>query len=177
MIGSWETEFLEKPEEFTELSMAYLDAGMALCSGMIDGSFAATYNKSKVILFLTHHAIELFLKGAVLNKSPNGNLNCHRLSDLHKKYEGLYKEPRFRIVIPFKIEYLGFSSKEIEELRKTEPPLDQLYRYPTDTKGLRWDGVHSFVPAPFLEELHSIKTQFTRLEVEIFSHEFGGHST
>jgi hypothetical protein len=68
MIGSWELEHLSKPEHFVDLAKAYLESSILLCSEMSKGSFPSTYSHAQVVLFLSHHSVELFLKGGNFEK-------------------------------------------------------------------------------------------------------------
>ena len=144
MIGSWDTENLSSPEHFAELAHAYLDCGILLCSAMSKKSFSATFSRGRVILFLSLHSVELFLKGAILKRSPSVALNTHALRDLQSTYNKLYPEDRFRWKLPFRTEYLGFTAQEVKAMLKKEPPLDQMYRYPLDRKGNPWRGIIGF---------------------------------
>ena len=169
MIGSWDTENLSSPEHFADLANAYLDSGILLCSEMSNGSFSTTFSRGRVVLFLSLHSVELFLKGAILKRSPSAALNTHVLRDLQSTYNELYPEDRFRWELPFKTEYLGFTAQEVETLLKRERPLDQMYRYPSDTKGNPWRGIIGFEAKDFLRKLENIKEDFCRLEKQIFA--------
>jgi hypothetical protein len=92
MIGSWDTENLSSPEQFADLANAYLDSGILLCSEMSNGSFSANFGRGRVVLFLSLHSVELFLKGAILKRSPSAALNTHVVRDLQSTYNELYPE-------------------------------------------------------------------------------------
>ena len=169
MIGSWDTENLSSPEHFADLAYAYLDCSILLCSEMSKKSFSATFSRGRVILFLSLHSVELFLKGAILKRSPSAALNTHALRDLQSTYNKLYTEDRFRWELPFKTEYLGFTAREVKAMLKKERPLDQMYRYPSDSKGNPWRGIIGFEAKDFLSKLENIKEDFGRLEKQIFA--------
>src|SRR5262249_34514378 len=80
MIGSWDTENLSSPEHFADLAHAYLDCGILLCSEMSKKSFSATFSRGRVVLFLSLHSVELFLKDAILKRSPSVAPNTTRSS-------------------------------------------------------------------------------------------------
>jgi DNA-binding MarR family transcriptional regulator len=169
MIGSWDTENLSSSEQFADLAHAYLDCSILLCCEMSKKSFSATFSRGRVILFLSLHSVELFLKGAILKRSPSVALNTHALRDLQSNYNKLYTEDRFRWELPFKTEYLGFTAQEVKTMLKSERPLDQMYRYPINRKGNPWPGVVGFEAKEFLRKLQNIKEDFCRLEKQIFA--------
>jgi hypothetical protein len=169
MIGSWDIENLSSPEQFADLANAYLDSSILLCSEMSQGSFSTTFSRGRVVLFLSLHSVELFLKGAILKRSSSAALNTHILRDLHSTYSQLYPEDKFRWTIPFRTEYLGFTAQEVEKLLKRERPLDQMYRYPSDSKGNPWRGIIGFEAKVFLGKLENIREDLWRLEKHIFA--------
>jgi hypothetical protein len=169
VIGSWDTESLSSPEQFADLANAYLDSAILLCSETIKGTFSATFSRGRVVLFLSLHSVELFLKGAILKRSPSAALNTHVLRELQRTYNELYPEDQFRWELPFRIEYLGFTAQEVKTMLKRERPLDQMYRYPSDSKGNPWRGIIGFEAKDFLSKLENIKEDFCRLEKQIFA--------
>ena len=57
-----------------------LDSAVNLCENMVSSPKKQIYSKGVVILYLTFHAVELFLKGAILKKAPNEPLN-HKVEE------------------------------------------------------------------------------------------------
>jgi hypothetical protein len=170
VIGSWDIENLSSAEHFADLAHAYLDCSILLCSEMSKKSFSANFSRGRVILFLSLHSVELFLKGAILKRSPSAARNTHVLRDLQSAYNELYPEDQFRWELPFRTEYLGFTTQqEVKTLLKEEQPLDQLYRYPINREGNPWRGIIGFEVKDFLSKLENIKEDFCRLEKQIFA--------
>ena len=64
-------ESLSPPEQFAKYSMAYLDSAERLCTLLSISYRKATYERGTVVLYLAMHAIELFLKGAIMRKAPH----------------------------------------------------------------------------------------------------------
>jgi hypothetical protein len=161
-------ESLDKPKKFIILSKAYLEASELLCSQMSDGALPQEYVKSCVILFLAHHSVELFLKGAILKKKANEELKkIHCIYDLKSDYDILYSGGKYKLEVPFCTKYPGPAKEDIQSLKKF--PLDQIYRYPVDTEGEEWNGVFGFTPNTFLKELKRLKSEFDKLGKEIFT--------
>lgn len=129
---------LDNPGVSNDPAKAYLDASITLCSQMLNGDFKSSYSHSRVILSLAYHSIELFLKGAILKKTGKAATKGHELDNLEQEYLRLYTDDEFAFDVPFNTEYLGFSRKQIEDLRKQEPPLDQTFRYHTDLSRSTW---------------------------------------
>ena len=169
MIGSWDTESLSRPKQFADLANAYLDSAILLCSEISKGSFSATFSRGRVVFFLSLHSVELFLKGAILKRSPSVAVHTHVLRDLQRTYDDLYPEDQFRWDLPFRIEYLGFTAQEVKTMLKSERSLDQMYRYPIERKGNPWRGIVGFEAKDFLSKLKNIKKDFHRLEKQIFA--------
>jgi hypothetical protein len=159
-------ESLDMAKNFIILSKAYLEASELLCSQMSDGSLPQEYSRSLVVLSLALHSVELFLKGAILKKLPEIKIGefYHDINKLKREYDNLYSEEKYQLEVPFYIKYLG--GKESSE----KFPLDQVHRYPTNKEGKEWKDVEIYLnPDTFLKELKRFKSEFDRLEKEIFT--------
>jgi hypothetical protein len=64
-----EIEALPKSRQFLAYSDAYLGSAELLCHRIAASPAEATYAKGSVIMYLTFHGTELFLKAAILEKS------------------------------------------------------------------------------------------------------------
>jgi len=163
MIGSWEIEQLDNPDLFYDLSLAYLDTSIVAIRQMVYGSFFPRFSHSRVVLSMAYHSTELFLKGAILRAAGKKKRGGHDLKTLYEEFSNLYPEAEFQFDLPFSIEYLGFTPEEVAEMRKKEPPQDQIYRYHTDLSGEKWEGLHGFEPEHFLDSLYLLQEAFIRL--------------
>jgi len=123
-------------------------------------------------LYLTFHAAELFLKGAILSKNPKEKLN-HNIKGYYNRYNSLYPNKRYKFELPFRTEYLGLEPERIElvKKKKQQPPPDQLYKYPTDRKGNKWKGAFAFEPIEFVRIIDQLRNDFQRIENEIFGYQ------
>jgi len=98
------------------------------------------------------HAIELYLKYAILSK--NGNCWGHDVTDLYKKYKELYPSIEFHFDHPFDFsiyeaspENPGEKEFAVEHMRKYKTSImDQHLRYPADDKtgGYSFSLSHSY---------------------------------
>ncbi len=166
LVGSWEMP-QSIPLQFLSFAEAYLDSAAQLCDRLCETPRESSFQRGSVILFLAFHAIELFLKGAILTRSKNEKLH-HKIYDLKQRYDELFPGPEFSWNIPFKIEYLALEPEKIKENKKIIKP-DQLHRYPTDKNGNEWKGVFAFEPISFSSDIKAISIDFSRLEPIIFT--------
>lgn len=80
------------PEQLFAFSDAYLQSADILCATLCNSVDRATYAHGAVIMSLTFHALELFLKAAILQKAPMevfGGRMGHDLDHLYKRYSDL----------------------------------------------------------------------------------------
>lgn len=164
MVGNWELSGKPIPLQFLAFAEAYLDSAYRLCNILKRSTKKRTYPRGAVVLYLAFHSVELFLKAAILKKSPSEGLS-HDIKQLSNRYRALYPGKKYQLEIPFGTEYLGF---EPPEKLPTPPPQDQTNRYPIDKKYKEWEGAYGFVPESFLSTLENLKTDFDRIKREIF---------
>lgn len=179
MLVDSEVLALSVPEQFMEFSDAYMDSACRLCTVLALSTRKATYSRGSVVLYLAFHATELFLKGAILHKSPNENISSsHDVGTLYNRYRKLYPKKKYEIGLLFRSEEPDYSGLEpdivktlkieIQQLEKSNPN-DQRYRYPQNKKGIPWDGVHGFEAFSFLNELKRVRSEFLEISQLIFN--------
>ena len=178
MLVDSEVLSMSTPEQFMVFSDAYMDSACRLCAILSRSTKKATYARGTVVLYLAFHATELFLKGAILHKSPNENIgSTHNIEELFNRYTRLYPKKEFSFELLFKSNEPDYSELEpdlvkalkleINELRKKNPD-DQRYRYPKNKKGESWNGVHGFEASSFLVEIKQLREEFIGLSKQIF---------
>ncbi len=173
MLGSWQLKDKSIPCKFLAFSDAYLDSAEHLCKVLKRSTKKATYERGAVVLYLTFHSIELFLKAAILFKCENENLN-HNIQHYEKRYKNLYPGKKYNIDIPFGTEYSGSEPPDLDKLGYKMPPQDQVHRYPVDRKGKEWGGekweaIFAFEPTLFLLDIERLKEAISRVKEEIFN--------
>ncbi len=166
MAGSWQIDNSKIPLQFVLFADAYLDSAIRLCRVLKRSTRKLSYPRGAVVLFLAFHAVELFLKAAILEKNPKEKLH-HDIEQLEVTYRSYYPEKQFLFAVPFKTEFLGFQPEEIIK-KKPVLPQDQLNRYPCDKKGRDWGGVFAFDPVSFLPVIEELQHDFKRLRNHIF---------
>ena len=164
MVGNWELHGKTIPFQFLSFAEAYLDSACRLCKILKRSTRKRTYPRSAVVLYLTYHSVELFLKAAILKKSPNEGLH-HNIEHLSKRYRKFYPGKKYHFEIPFGTEYLGFEPPD--EL-PCPPPQDQLNRYPINKRYKEWRGDIGFIPESFLSVIQTLQIDFDRVKKEIF---------
>lgn len=171
IVGLWQISNLTMPCQFAAFADAYLDSAARLCKALKRSTRKTSYPRGAVVLFLVHHAVELFLKAAILQKSPNENLyNNHNINHLEKLYCSLYPGKKYDFDVPFsKTVDLGLEPPEIPKQKTSKSVLNQAYRYPIDNKGNEWHTIFSFDPVSFLPVIDRLQADFNRLQSEIFS--------
>lgn len=163
MLGSWQIDNLPIPFQFLAFADAYLDSAARLCRVLSRSTRKRSYPRGAVVLFLAYHAVELFLKAAILHKDPKEALH-HNIEQLHNRYRILYPGKRYEFNIPFKTEYIGFEPSEIAEKKRSTPTQDKISRYPSNKKGEGWNGIFAFEPHSFQSLIERLQGDFARLK-------------
>lgn len=166
LLPSRRLALLPVPSQYFAYSEAYLDSAERLCRVLARSTRRATFERGAVVLYLTHHALELFYKGAILKKCPTERLTHHDLPTLQNRYRTLYPGKQYRLKELFRPSYVGLTKNEIAQVQGLQPPTDQLFRYPEHKAGKPWIGLHSFEPSSFgaeLAHLHSAVRQVRAL--------------
>lgn len=165
MVGNWEIVQRPIPEQFLAFSEAYLDSAYRLCKVLKISTRKRTYPRGAVVQFLTFHAVELFLKAAILHKCPNEGLH-HDVVHLTNRYKALYPGKKFNFDVPFKAaSYIGFEPSEIKPIKM---PQDQLNRYPINKDFEVWEGAIGFKPESFLIVIERLQYDIDNISKMIF---------
>lgn len=170
MYGNWELSNKNLPEQFFLFSEAYLDSARRLCVVLKKSTKKASYQRGCVVLYLTFHATELFLKGAILAKSPKEKLN-HDIQGYYNRYNKLYPRKEYRFEIPFRTEYLGFEPEIIAQIKMQELPPDQLHKYPTDKNGKKWEGAFALEPIESLRIIELLHYNLKEIKTKILANQ------
>jgi hypothetical protein len=115
MVGSWQIDNLPIPFQFMAFADAYLDSASRLCKVLSRSTRKRSYPRGAVVLFLAYHAVELFLKAAIVHKYPKEGLH-HNVEQLYNRYRALYPGRRYEFDLPFKTEYPGFEPESFQSL-------------------------------------------------------------
>ena len=143
--------------------MAYLDSAQRLGSLLARSHRTATYERGAVVLFLAAHAVELFLKGAIVRKSPNERFS-HDLRHLIRRYHALYPGRKFRLEIPFSTELpSGTTAEEKRRIKELTAPPGELYRYPINKAYKPWPGAYGIEPNSLSRELAELRLRLEEL--------------
>lgn len=179
MVVESDLASLSVPLQFLSFSDAYLDSASRLCTVLKRSHGKSNYARGSVVLYLTFHSIELFLKGAILERNPKEKLINHDIQVLSNRYNNLYQGKKFELHAPFisrdKVNLSDlYSPEDVEEvesyIKEIEwmNPLDQRHRYPRNLEGQPWDGLVGFEPESFLVEIKKLKKDIALLAYLIF---------
>ena len=166
---------LQVHDQMFTYAEAYRNAAAIHCQHMIKDAASCTWPNASAVLMLTAHAVELFLKGAILKRSPNANVwdHQHSIDDLVAAYKAQFPESSFEWDIPFKggdgypDTFTVEQIKKIEELKKKIRCPSILYRYPVDKEGKEWRAMLGFEPRGFLSLLEQVETDFERIRSQL----------
>lgn len=154
------------PIEFVKSAFAYLEAAEKLNGEMAAGKWPGDYRNAQVILWLTFHATELFLKGCIAKLDPAGKVLGHTLPRLKNQLESL--AGKVELQLPFDVEGAD-STPEIEALIKNHlRTTHERLRYPTDQDGVPWSGLQGFSPQLFADTLQDFKCEAGALQSRLF---------
>ena len=130
------------PEQLFSFADANLQSASVLCARLCAEADQATYAHGAVIMSLTFHSVELFLKAAILRKDSKKKCNGHDLDRLKNQYANLYPGTNYDFDILFSRQAPdthdldAHISKELAHAfrlskeKAKEVPEDQLHRYP-----------------------------------------------
>ena len=181
MVHFSEIESLRASQQFLAFSEAYLVSAERLCGALAATPTESNYPRGAVVLSLTFHGIELFLKAAILEKAPNEQFSGsvgHDLHHLGNRYANLYPGKKHDFDIPFRDEEIVLVNPDpriVAELKhqiaehKRATPTDQLHRYPRDIKGNLWEGFYSFEASSFAADISKMQQDIARLKELIFN--------
>lgn len=170
MITDADIQEFSLPEKLFSYADAYLNASVALCQQMTTDATSSKWPNAAVVLMLAAHAVELFLKGAILARDPKANVwaRKHHLHELAADYHLHFPGPTFEWHIPFQAEFPeGLAEAEIDALKKRMEPPSILYRYPVKNGGAEWRGIYGFEPVSFLLVLGDVKNDFARVKSQL----------
>ena len=166
MLTNNELRRLPLPRQFESLAFAYLESAQNLCDVLADNRESATFEKGAVVLYLSAHAVELFLKSAILRKAPNESF-AHDLEHIYNRYRALFPAKRFEFTsMPFTTEYPGMSTQEIAEVKRVQPDPSELYRYTINKTGEPWQAALGIEASSFARSLAALHADFSRVSGE-----------
>jgi hypothetical protein len=157
-------------ERFFKYSTAYLDASVIFCTNLVENPEKQIYPNGSVVLYLTFHATELFLKGAILKRFPKETLNSHTINYMKPGFRKLYPGKRYDIQFPFENEKCEIEIP-IDVIKKLDTfEYDQMYRYPISIDGSEWHKkgmIPGFEATSFLKYLKYYEPKLEEVIKEI----------
>ncbi len=174
MVTDAEVRHLPVPAKLFAYADAYLAAAITFSQKMTLDAGLCTWPNGAVALMLAAHSVELFLKGAILQKNPSANVwaRGHNIESLASDFRAEFAQIPIEWDIPFggTDMHLGtdfpdwLPDSEIETIKSQTPHPSIRYRYPVDKGGTERRGAEGFEPHSFLSLLLGLKTDFDRIQ-------------
>lgn len=155
------------PMRYLMFADSFLDAAELLNLKMIRDKEANTWQNASVVLMNSAHSFELLLKGLLLHHNAQMKLGSHDLEGLYEKYLVAYPGNEFQVEKLFSTNFGNLSEEEINEFKKTLPEPSVLYRYPTKTGQMEWNGAQGFIAGTFVSEIGKLKTVIRSAKAKI----------
>lgn len=182
MLTHSEIGHLTVPEQLFGYANAYRSSAAVLCAKFesSDDVTFCTWPNAVVVLMLAAHAVELFLKGALLKRTGK-NVDGHDIDKLAEKYRETFQdEPELAWEIPFastltETEWIALMKRfnpdineaELKGVISTTPYPSILYRYLVNKGGKNWPGLYGFNPPEFSQTLSQVECDFDRIRLHL----------
>jgi hypothetical protein len=155
---------LPVPEQYFQYADAYLRAAIRQCEFLAELPLRGPWPDATVALFLAAHAIELFLKAAILLREPGTDPATagHDISKLTRKFRELFPEPEFDWEVPFSAED---ADQDVPPTIKSERAMQSMVlRYPLNKKQVPWSQLSAMEPTTFKRDLLGWQEKFAQLQ-------------
>lgn len=153
-------------EQLFAFAYAYMSAAHVLCAKAIERAEDRDWSAGAVVLMNASHAVELFLKAALLKRDESIDVwrFGHDIATLAEEYEKQYPEPECGWDIPFRqLQPDGLSAVQLKIYRDGVAPPSIEFRYPVTKQGQSWITLHGFEPHSFARDLKRIEEDFDRI--------------
>jgi hypothetical protein len=153
-------------EQLFAFAYAYLNAAHLLCANAIARAEDRDWAAGAVVLMNASHAVELFLKAALLKHDESIDVwrFGHDIAALATEYEKLHPQPEWAWDIPFRQwQPEGLSSEQMRIYRDGVAPPSIEFRYPVTRQGAPWLTLHGFEPHSMARDLKRIEEDFDRI--------------
>jgi len=145
------------------LALGYMEGAALLAKELVEDNFSRQYRSSRVVLYLTHHAIELFLKGALMEMGIQPQAH-HRITELHTDYKQAYAGGEFDLSIPFELP-VPETEALFPEIALPSPKSlnDEAFRYATARNGRCFNFREEYDPEMRQTQLDALNLQMNQL--------------
>jgi hypothetical protein len=165
LITDIEVRDLPVPEQFFQYADAYLRTAIMQCEFVAKSPSYGRWPDAAVTLLLAAHAIELFLKGAILLREPDSDTPLkagHDISELARKFRELYPEPQFAWEVPFAA---TDTPPDLPKAIKYEQSMQSMvYRFPLTKHQEPWLQLSALEPTSFQADLLVLQEKFAQLQ-------------
>jgi len=163
------SDFKSEASRMLWMSMAYVESSLVLCDRMIEDDLYREYTYTQVVLHLSRHAFELFLKAVIWNRSGNVPPKTHRLDKLYRQYEAIFPGEKFSLDPPFTRQLLenpdsGLFPNSLSSYHKSH---DQRFRYSHDALGAPFVDKEPFDVIAYRASIFVFRTQMQGILLKI----------
>jgi HEPN domain-containing protein len=153
LLFPWVYATKHSADEWFRMAHAYGDAAVALFEDISAARIPQTYHHAMVAAAAFEHALELFLKSALVlaGKRPK---NTHNLETMLARYRTAYPGQAY-----------AFEGRIDDAARRQEArPFAQFLRYPESGDGAPWPGSVHFDLDVWMEQARLFRDDYRRLE-------------
>jgi len=145
--------------EFIRTAFGYLDNALHLTTQMCCGEWAPDPYRGQCVLWMAHHACEVFLKGCIAIHDFPSLKAIHTLQELHTAFSSAH--PTLRFDLPFGFEAYPSDMPNAEAMaRAYDRTLTERLRYPVNKKMAPWGDLAGFEPCSFRQTLEQMRLNF-----------------
>ena len=153
-------------EQLFAFAYSYLTAAQVLGQRAVERTEHKDWPGGAVVLMNAAHAVELFLKAALLRKNSEFDIWAfsHDIHSLANEYERQFPEPELSWDIPFRHSLPADLTQDEKKYYRqhTAQPSIQL-RYPVSRLGTSWLTLQAFEPHSFQQDLSRLEKDFDRI--------------
>lgn len=168
-------------DQYFEYAMGYLAAAKTLNKRAIELATSCQWTDSTVVLMCACHAVEMFLKAAIMKIDPEANLfkEGHDIHALALKYEGLQQNESLHFQVPFRrikakdiaaLEALlgePLTSDQVGRLNRASEQFSIENRYPVNKYGEPWGAIQGHKPLAYAGELDELESTFKSVWIQL----------
>lgn len=153
-----EFRVLPEVERMYQMALGNIQSAKSLCIELGEHPERLSWPRGAVVYYLTHLAVELFLKACLLRKGRR--LATHEISELQDAFDETFPNQKC-------IESMwDMNLVELAEFgpgpgdRRIRAREDESFRYFADRQGNPPNGEYSFAPAVFIPEIERLEEDF-----------------
>ncbi|MEW5740441.1 MAG: hypothetical protein AB1938_16045 [Myxococcota bacterium] len=154
---------LREHDRLHQMALGNLQSSKSLCIELGENPDRISWPRGAVVYYLTHFAVELFLKACLLRGGRRFD-RTHEISELQDAFDEAFPNHE-GVHTMWDINVVELAILGPVPDRRIPAREDQFLRYFDDDAGTR--GEWSFAPAVFISEIEGLEEQFARVWKEL----------